>query len=217
MENHIPKEIKNMLIPEFLMKELSDLEQCTEGCANCRKAQDAGGKLSKVCLILQCSKAEDKVRKTVPQVFDFLNTLRLAQRGCAAERRSTREILYKAFPMLTVPQCNKLFEAWALYTAKYEDPIDKDSLVIRYRYYFEYQVKDKILPAHVVEYWDRDVLEWKRQGIYFFSNTDREIDSGENLEERSRFLTCLLNHIHGGYKVECVPGIFRNVRLEEDD
>ena len=30
--NQIPEEIRNILFPEFLMKELSNLENCKEGC-----------------------------------------------------------------------------------------------------------------------------------------------------------------------------------------
>ncbi len=217
MKIKIPEEVINMLIPEFLMKELSDLEHCTEECKCCCVNQNSNGKLSNVCLFLQLTRAEDKISKFVPQVFEFLNSLRLAQRTWTTQLRPMPNALHEAFPAFTVQQCNKLFEAWALYTAKYEDPIDKDSLAIRFRYYPEYQVKDRILSAHVVEYWDRDALEWKRQDIYFFSDTNWELAHGENMEERSRFLTFLLGCIRNGYKVKYIPGVFKHTQPEEDD
>ncbi len=52
------------------MKELSDLEHCTEECRNCTGPRDVGGRLSDVCLYLQRIKAEAKISKTVPQVFE---------------------------------------------------------------------------------------------------------------------------------------------------
>lgn len=216
MEIKIPEEVSNMLIPMFLMKGLLDLEHCTEECECCCISQGSGSKLSNVCLFLQFSRAEDRIRKIVPRVFGFLNDLRLAQRKWATKFRPVPYVLHEAFPEFTVQQCNKLFDAWALYTAKYETPIDKDSLAIRFRYYLECQVGDFIFPAHVVEYWDRDALEWKRQGVYYFSNTDWELDNGENLEERSRFLTYLLDCIRSGYKVEYIPGVFRDARLRQE-
>ncbi len=172
---------------------------------------------SDVCLYIQLIKAEAKISKTVSQVFEFLNTQRLAQRKQNMIWQPMPDGLHKAFPELTLHLCNKLFEAWALYTAKYEDPTDKGSLAIRFRYYPEYQVKDRIPSAHVVEYWDRDVLEWKRQDIYFFSDTNWELAHGENMEERSRFLTYLLGCIRNGYKVEYIPGVFKHTQPEEDD
>lgn len=216
MEIKIPEEVSNMLIPMFLMKELLDLEHCTEECECCCIGQDSGSKLSNVCLFLQFSRAEDKIRKIVPQVFEFLNDLRLSQRKWTTKLRPVPYALHEAFPEFTVQQCNKLFEAWALYTAKYETPIDKDSFAIRFRYYIEYQVGDFIFPAHVVEYWDRDTLEWKRQDVFYFSNTDWELNNGENLEERSRFLTYLLDCIRSGYKIEYIPGVFRDARLRQE-
>jgi len=217
VEIKIPEEVRNMLTPMFLMKELSDLEHCTEECEHCCIKQGPSGRLSNVCLFLQQTRAEEKISKIVPQVFEFINTLWLTHRKWTTTLRPTPSVLQEAFPIFTVNQCNKLFDAWALYMAKYKDPIDKDSLAIRFRYYIEYKVKDRILPAHIVEYWDRDALEWKRQDVYFFSNTDWELGNGENLEERSRFLTYLLDCIRSGYKVEYIPGIFRDARLKESD
>lgn len=217
MKIKIPEEVMNMLIPEFLIKELSDLEHCTEECRNCTGPRNDGGRLSDVCLNIQLIKVEAKISKIVSQVFEFLNTQRLAQRKQNMIWQPMPDGLHKAFPELTLHLCNKLFEAWALYTAKYEDPTDKDSLAIRFRYYPEYQVKDRIFSAHVVEYWDRDALEWKRQDIYLFSDTNWELAHGKNMEERSRFLTYLLNCIRSGYKVEYIPGVFKHTQPEEDD
>ncbi len=130
MKIKIPEEVMNMLLPEFLIKELSDLEHCTEECRNCTGPRDAGGRLSDVCLHIQLIKAEATISKTVSQVFEFLNTQQLAQRKQNMIWQSMPDGLHKAFPELTLHLCNKLFEAWALYTAKYEDPIDdeKDDL-----------------------------------------------------------------------------------------
>ena len=215
--NQIPEEIRNILFPEFLMKELSNLENCKEGCQSCCKAQNDGGRLSDLCLHLQFSRVQAKISRTVPEVFAFIKMQQLAHSQWTPKRRTMSDAIHEAFPSLTLPQCVQLVHAWAVYDAKYENPVDKDGLAIRFRYYFDYQTQRGPVSAHVAEYWDRDTLEWKRQGVYFFSNTYREIDSGENLEERSRFLSFLLDHIRSGYQVEYIPGVFTNAQLAEDE
>ena len=215
--NQIPEEIRNILFPEFLMKELSNLENCKEGCQSCCKAQNDGGRLSDLCLHLQFSRVQAKISRTVPEVFAFIKMQQLAHSQWTPKRRTMSDAIHEAFPSLTLPQCVQLVHAWAVYDAKYENPVDKDGLAIRFRYYIEYQTQRGPVSAHVAEYWDRDTLEWKRQGVYFFSNTYREIDSGENLEERSRFLSFLLDHIRSGYQVEYIPGVFTNAQLAEDE
>ena len=69
--NQIPEEIRNILFPEFLMKELSNLENCKEGCQSCCKAQNDGGRLFDLCLHLQFSRVQAKISRTVPEVFAF--------------------------------------------------------------------------------------------------------------------------------------------------
>ena len=215
--NQIPEEIRNILFPEFLMKELSNLENCKEGCQSCCKAQNDGGRLSDLCLHLQFSRVQAKISRTVPEVFAFIKMQQLAHSQWTPKRRTMSDAIHEAFPSLTLPQCVQLVHAWAVYDAKYENPVDKDGLAIRFRYYIDYQTQRGPVSAHVAEYWDRDTLEWKRQGVYFFSNTYREIDSGENLEERRRFLSFLLDHIRSGYQVEYIPGVFTNAQLAEDE
>ena len=215
--NQIPEEIRNILFPEFLMKELSNLENCKEGCQSCCKAQNDGGRLSDLCLHLQFSRVQAKISRTVPEVFAFIKMQQLAHSQWTPKRRTMSDAIHEAFPSLTLPQCVQLVHAWAVYDAKYENPVDKDGLAIRFRYYIDYQTQRGPVSAHVAEYWDRDTLEWKRQGVYFFSNTYREIDSGENLEERRRFLSFLLDHIRSGYQVEYIPGVFTNSQLAEDE
>lgn len=215
--NQIPEEIRNILFPEFLMKELSNLENCKEGCQSCCKAQNDGGRLSDLCLHLQFSRVQAKISRTVPEVFAFIKMQQLAHSQWTPKRRTMSDAIHEAFPSLTLPQCVQLVHAWAVYDAKYENPVDKDGLAIRFRYYIDYQTQRGPVSAHVAEYWDRDTLEWKRQGVYFFSNTYREIDSSENLEERSRFLSFLLDHIRSGYQVEYIPGVFTNAQLAEDE
>ena len=215
--NQIPEEIRNILFPEFLMKELSNLENCKEGCQSCCKAQNDGGRLSDLCLHLQFSSVQAKISRTVPEEFAFIKMQQLAHSQWTPKRRTMSDAIHEAFPSLTLPQCVQLVHAWAVYDAKYENPVDKDGLAIRFRYYIDYQTQRGPVSAHVAEYWDRDTLEWKRQGVYFFSNTYREIDSGENLEERSRFLSFLLDHIRSGYQVEYIPGVFTNAQLAEDE
>ena len=215
--NQIPEEIRNILFPEFLMKELSNLENCKEGCQSCCKAQNDGGRLSDLCLHLQFSRVQAKISRTVPEVFAFIKMQQLAHSQWTPKRRTMSDAIHEAFPSLTLPQCVQLVHAWAVYDAKYENPVDKDGLAIRFRYDMDYQTQRGPVSAHVAEYWDRDTLEWKRQGVYFFSNTYREIDSGENLEERSRFLSFLLDHIRSGYQVEYIPGVFTNAQLAEDE
>ena len=215
--NQIPEEIRNILFPEFLMKELSNLENCKEGCQSCCKAQNDGGRLSDLCLHLKFSRVQAKISRTVPEVFAFIKMQQLAHSQWTPKRRTMSDAIHEAFPSLTLPQCVQLVHAWAVYDAKYENPVDKDGLAIRFRYYIDYQTQRGPVSAHVAEYWDRDTLEWKRQGVYFFSNTYREIDSGENLEERSRFLSFLLDHIRSGYQVEYIPGVFTNAQLAEDE
>ena len=176
--NQIPEEIRNILFPEFLMKELSNLENCKEGCQSCCKAQNDGGRLSDLCLHLQFSRVQAKISRTVPEVFAFIKMQQLAHSQWTPKRRTMSDAIHEAFPSLTLPQCVQLVHAWAVYDAKYENPVDKDGLAIRFRYYIDYQTQRGPVSAHVAEYWDIDTLEWQRQGVYFFSNTYREIDSG---------------------------------------
>ena len=215
--NQIPEEIRNILYPEFLMKELSNLENWKEGCQSCSKAQNDGARLSDLCQHLQISRVQAKISRTVPEVFAFIKMQQLAHSQWTPKRRTMSDAIHAAFPSLTLPQCVQLVHAWAVYDAKYENPVDKDGLAIRFRYYIDYQTQRGPVSALVAEYWDRDTLEWKRQGVYFFSNTYREIDSGENLEERCRFLSFLLDHSRSGYQVEYFPGVFTNAQLAEDE
>lgn len=216
MEIQIPEEIRNMLIPEFLMGELSNLEHCEKGCAHCGEGRGSGGRLSDACLYLQLSKAQARISDIVPQVFKFLNAQRLARRKGATGQRPMPDSLYEAFPTLTVPQCNELSSAWALYEAKYESPAGKDAYVVRFRYHAGHQMDGVTVPAHILERWDRDTLTWVRQGVYLFSNTYREVDEGENLKERSRFLSDLLSYMRHGYQIQYVPGIFPDVASDQE-
>lgn len=122
--NQIPEEIRNILFPEFLMKELSNLENCKEGCQSCCKAQNDGGRLSDLCLHLQFSRVQAKISRTVPEVFAFIKMQQLAHSQWTPKRRTMSDAIHEAFPSLTLPQCVQLVHAWAVYDAKYENPVD---------------------------------------------------------------------------------------------
>ena len=113
--NQIPEEIRNILFPEFLMKELSNLENCKEGCQSCCKAQNDGGRLSDLCLHLQFSRVQAKISRTVPEVFAFIKMQQLAHSQWTPKRRTMSDAIHEAFPSLTLPQCVQLWNAASRY------------------------------------------------------------------------------------------------------